>query len=60
MDAIKISELITMLQSHMQKYGDDKVMLYDDYEIVYKTISKNNISKSHENRFVIECENSKA
>lgn len=52
---IKASELADMLNEHIRKYGDGNVMIYDDYSTLYKTISKFDISRTHGDRFVIEC-----
>ncbi|MNP85930.1 hypothetical protein D3C76_1858820 [compost metagenome] len=52
---IKASELVDMLNEHIQKYGDGHVMIYDDYSVVYKSIRKDEISRTHGDKFVIQC-----
>lgn len=51
---VKASELVEMLKIHIEKYGDGNVMIYDDYEVTYKTFDRSCISRN-EGRFVIEC-----
>lgn len=52
---ILASELVKKLNAHIEKYGDDKVMIFDGYACSYKTFNEHQISKNM-NRFVIECE----
>lgn len=52
---LKASELVKMLNAHIEKYGDENVLIYDDYAVVYRSISENDISRTHGDRFVIEC-----
>lgn len=56
MEQVKISDLIELLGEHIQKYGDSKVMIYDGYKCQYKTFSKNHVSRTYGDNFVIECE----
>ena len=50
------SELVTLLNQHIEKHGDDKVFIYDGYNALYKTFSNRHISRTMGNIFVIECE----
>ena len=56
MKQIKASDLIHLLNEHIEKYGDNKVFIYDGYSCCYKTFSTHHISRTSGNVFVIECE----
>lgn len=53
---VNASDLVKMLNKHIEKYGDGKVMIYDDYKSTYKSFSNDHISRMPGNRFVITCE----
>lgn len=55
MKTLTASALITLLENHIHNHGDGKVMVFDDYNAIYKTISVKNLSRNQD-RFVIECE----
>lgn len=53
---MKISELIEILQRHIDLKGDDRVYVYDDYQGCYKTINKSHVSAMFPDGIAIECE----
>jgi len=53
---ILASDLLNALQEHIAKHGDGDVLIFDGYQYCYKTITFENLSKTHGNKFVIECE----
>jgi hypothetical protein len=55
MKPLKASDLIELLQGHIELYGDENVYIFDSYDMSYKTFSERKISRLH-NNFVIECE----
>lgn len=59
LDPLKASDLIKLLQKHIERNGDTNVMLYDDYDVSYKTINKTKISRDINKNFVIQCDHEK-
>lgn len=53
--AVTASELVAMLCDHIKEYGDGDVMIFDEYQCIYKSFSKKRISRMPGGRFVIEC-----
>jgi hypothetical protein len=54
MKPLKASDLIELLQGHIELYGDENVYIFDAYDMSYKTFNERRISRLH-NNFVIEC-----
>lgn len=53
---ITASELVELLNEHIEEFGDGNVMINDEYSSSYKTFDKTKISRMPGSRFVITCE----
>jgi len=56
MAALKVSELIQLLNQHLEKHGDTNVVILDERTTWYKTISKKQVHVGPEHNFVIVSE----
>ena len=56
MAALKVSELITMLNQHVEKHGDTNIMIFDERTTWYKTLSSNQVHVGPNQNFIIVSE----